>query len=290
MKYVYPVISRRSGGLSIGVNLSPTARCNFACVYCQVLGDLEVKLQNRDQVLQEGDRKRNAHLFSPLVDIERLESELRELIEMVASGELFNDDLFVQTPPEKRVLQDIAFSGDGEPTLSLQFSEIVRRVVAVRQECCPATTKLVLITNGTCLDVPAVRAALQVLRANHGEVWTKLDAGTEEYFRTVSRSTLAFEKILANLASAAKEFPIVVQSCFLSIRGIAPSTEEIRAYASRLRKIVDDGGSIQRLQIYTVARNTPEPWAKPLPDDQLDDIAATVRRETDLSVETFYSR
>jgi hypothetical protein len=34
--YVYPVISRRAGGLSIGVNLNPDKVCNFDCPYCQV--------------------------------------------------------------------------------------------------------------------------------------------------------------------------------------------------------------------------------------------------------------
>lgn len=34
--YVYPVISRRSGGLSVGINLNPDKVCNFDCVYCEV--------------------------------------------------------------------------------------------------------------------------------------------------------------------------------------------------------------------------------------------------------------
>jgi DNA repair photolyase len=35
-RYVYAVLSRRSGGVSVGVNLSPARRCNFHCLYCQV--------------------------------------------------------------------------------------------------------------------------------------------------------------------------------------------------------------------------------------------------------------
>jgi hypothetical protein len=34
--YVYPVVSRRSRGMSIGVNLNRDKRCTFACAYCQV--------------------------------------------------------------------------------------------------------------------------------------------------------------------------------------------------------------------------------------------------------------
>ncbi|MCA9259705.1 MAG: hypothetical protein KDA61_10920, partial [Planctomycetales bacterium] len=35
-RFVYPVLSRRSGGISLGVNLNPDKICNFDCVYCQV--------------------------------------------------------------------------------------------------------------------------------------------------------------------------------------------------------------------------------------------------------------
>ena len=34
--YVYPVLSRRSRGISVGINLNPDKVCNFDCVYCQV--------------------------------------------------------------------------------------------------------------------------------------------------------------------------------------------------------------------------------------------------------------
>ena len=34
--YCYPVISRRSKGVSLGVNLNPNKVCNFDCVYCEV--------------------------------------------------------------------------------------------------------------------------------------------------------------------------------------------------------------------------------------------------------------
>ncbi len=36
MQYVYAVVSRRAGGVSVGINLNPNNACNWACVYCQV--------------------------------------------------------------------------------------------------------------------------------------------------------------------------------------------------------------------------------------------------------------
>ena len=36
MSYVYPVVSRRAGGVSVGINLNPNNACNWHCAYCQV--------------------------------------------------------------------------------------------------------------------------------------------------------------------------------------------------------------------------------------------------------------
>ena len=35
-KYIYPVVSRRSKGLSLGINLNTNNACNWQCIYCQV--------------------------------------------------------------------------------------------------------------------------------------------------------------------------------------------------------------------------------------------------------------
>jgi wyosine [tRNA(Phe)-imidazoG37] synthetase (radical SAM superfamily) len=35
-RYVYPVVSRRAGGLSLGINLNTNNACNWQCVYCEV--------------------------------------------------------------------------------------------------------------------------------------------------------------------------------------------------------------------------------------------------------------
>src|SRR5437764_15166689 len=93
-RYVYPVISRRSKGVSIGVNLNPDKVCNFDCIYCQV------------------DRKTPPIVRD--VDVPRLVDELRDMLQVVQSGELFDNERFRNTPEHLRRLNDIAFSGDGE--------------------------------------------------------------------------------------------------------------------------------------------------------------------------------
>lgn len=283
-QYIYPVVSRRAGGLSIGVNLSPNAQCNFSCVYCQVLAENQDNSVRKDNSAQKDNSARKNDPATS-IDLELLGSELRELVGMVNDGSLFRDTWLSCTPLEKQVLRDIAFSGDGEPTLSLQFPDAVHWVTAVRRELCTESTKIVLITNGSTLHAAPLRNTLKTLLANNGEIWAKLDAGTPDYFRTIARSTIPYEKILANLTEFSKTNPLVIQSCFVLLHGKEPDNEEIRHYTEHL-KLMDQ---IQRVQIYTVARRTPESWVLPLSNEQLNKISETVRELTGLQVDSFYS-
>ena len=268
-RYVYPVISRRSGGLSLGVNLSPSGTCNFSCVYCQILAE-----------------RGKPQPHPALVSMEQLEAELRQLVCSVNDGMLFENTAFEHVPPEKRILKDIAFSGDGEPTLSSQFAEAVHVVADVRQELCTDSAKIVLITNATTLHLAPVRSALAKMLQHNGEILAKLDAGTPEFYHAVSRSSIPFSTICTNLHNFAQDFPIVIQTCFLALHGEGPGADEIRQYAERLKEL----DNVLYVQLYTVARMTPEVWATPLENRQLDDIAETVRQLTGLDVRTFYSQ
>ena len=111
-----------------------------------------------------------------------------------------------------------------------------------------------LISNASMFHRDAVRKALEVLDANNGEIWAKLDAGTEAYYREVARSAVPFQRILDNLAMAARVRPIVIQSLFMRIREQSPSAAEQAAYCDRLAEITAAGGQIKLVQIHTVAR------------------------------------
>ena len=56
-RFVYPVVSRRSGGVSVGVNLNPDKVCNFDCIYCQVdrTTTSETTFVGTEQLLSELD-------------------------------------------------------------------------------------------------------------------------------------------------------------------------------------------------------------------------------------------
>ena len=132
--------------------------------------------------------------------------------------------------------------------------------------------KLILITNGTMLHRPKVKEALAILYLNNGEIWAKLDAGTEAYYPAINRTRIPRRRVLANLLDEPRARPVVVQSLLLCMHGHGPSELEIEAYCRRLSEIVDAGGQIARVQIYTVARLPAEAAAGPLPNQELDRI------------------
>ena len=269
-RYVYPVISRRAAGLSLGINLNLDRVCNFDCVYCQVDRSLPAQKQT--------------------IDLRRLEKELEAAVELATSGRLFELPGFSKTPPALRRLNDIALSGDGEPTTYRNFDEVVGICAEVRRRYNLDTVKLVLITNASMFHRDRVRRGLVILDQNNGEIWAKLDAGTEAYYQTVARSAVPFAKILENLREAARVRPLVIQSLFMRIRGEPPPPEEQDAYCDRLVEIIAAGGQIKLVQVHTIARPPAETWVAPLGDDQLDTLAERVRARTGLNVAVFSSR
>ena len=267
-KFVYPVLSRRSGGISIGVNLNPDKVCNFDCIYCQV--------------------NRVSRSETRFVEVEQLLAELDEMLALVASGELFRDEKFAAVPAELRRLNDIAFSGDGEPTTYRNFDEIIAASAELKRKHGLADVKLVLITNASMFHRPAVERGLAILDANQGEIWAKLEAGTEAYFKLVERTTIPFRQILDNITAAAKVRPLVIQALFMRIHGEPPSPDELDAFCDRLSEIVAAGGAIKLVQIYTVARQPAESYVAPLTDAEVDAIVASVERKTGLAAKAFY--
>ncbi|MFZ1932657.1 MAG: radical SAM protein [Thermoguttaceae bacterium] len=267
-RYVYPVLSRRAGGISIGVNLNPDKFCNFRCVYCQI-----------DRT-QPGDDQP--------VDLTILADELDRMLELVAAGDIFRRVQFRNTPAPLRRLNDIAFSGNGEPTACPNFDQTVKVAAEVRRRRQLDDVKLVLITNAALFHQPRVRRALEILDANNGEIWAKLDAGSEAYYRIVDRAAVPWRRILDNLREAAIARPIVIQSLFLRIDGQPPLAAELDAYCDRLCEIASAGGRIKLVQVHTIARRPAEPWATPLSNAEVDAIAALVRRRTELPVAAFY--
>jgi wyosine [tRNA(Phe)-imidazoG37] synthetase (radical SAM superfamily) len=266
--YVYAVVSRRSGGLSVGVNLNPDKGCNFDCIYCQV-----------DRTIPPMVRR---------VDLDRLAAELDLVLTAARDGWLFDDPPLSALPPGRRGVRDIAFSGDGEPTTCPVFEDALRIAADARRRFNLADTKIVLITDAAYLDKPAVRSALRILDENNGEIWAKLDAGTEAFFARVNKPNVPFPVVLENIAEAARTRPIVIQSLWMRIDGEGPPPEEIVAFCERLGEVLSAGGLIKAIQLYTIARAPAMANVTVLTDAELDAIAAVVRARVPVPAEIYY--
>lgn len=266
-RFVYPVLSRRSQGISIGINLNPDKVCNFDCIYCQV------------------DRRSEAE--TRFVGIEQLLAEVGDMLERVTSGALFEDEGFRELPPEKRRLNDLAFSGDGEPTTYRNFDEIVSAVADLKRRRGLTAVKMVLITNASMLHRPVVERGLSILDANQGEIWAKLEAGTDGYYQLVERTKIPFRQILDNIATASQVRPLVIQSLFMRIHGEAPPADEISEFCARLGEILQSGGRLSKVQVYTVARTPSESFVTSLTAAELQAVADEITATTGILADVF---
>ena len=267
-RFVYPVLSRRARGISLGVNLNPDKVCNFDCIYCQV------------------DRTSEAE--TTFVETERLLDELDIGLRLILSGDIYGTQKFRGTPAALRRLNDIAFSGDGEPTTYRNFDELIAECAEVKRQHKLDDVKMVLITNASMFHREHVERGLEILDQNNGEIWAKLDAGTEKYYQLVDRTTIPLQQILDNITAAAKVRPIVIQALFMRVNGQSPSLAEQEEFCDRLNEIVAAGGKIKLVQVYTVARRPAESYVTPLADAEVDALTGLVARRTGLLATAYY--
>jgi wyosine [tRNA(Phe)-imidazoG37] synthetase (radical SAM superfamily) len=257
LTYVYPVVSRRAGGVSVGINLNVNNACNWRCIYCQV-----------------PDLIRGA---PPPVDLDKLERELSGFLHDVLHG----DFLAARVPVEARRLNDIALSGNGEPTSAREFESVIDLVGEVRRQTgVPDAVKTVLITNGSLMQRAGVQAGVRKLEALNGEVWFKVDRATRSGLRKLNNIRTDVARMRANLEIAVHLCPTWIQTCLFAIDGFPPEEAEQRAYLDFLREGVADRLPLQGVLLYGLARQSFQPEAKrlsALPFAWLDAFAERIR-------------
>ena len=265
--FVYAVVSPRARGLTLGVNMNPDKRCNFDCVYCEV---------DRATLPEH-----------PVLDVGVVASELHRTLDHVLQGQLREHPQYQSLPDELLQLRHVALSGDGEPTLSSQFADVVQAVVHVRALGGFPFFKIVLITNATGLDRSQVQESLKRFTKSD-EIWVKLDGGSQEYLDKVCRlKDVTLGKILSNILHLARQRPVVIQSLFPAINGVEPSSEDIEQYAHRLKELKSDGAQISLVQIYSANRPMSHTECGHLPLKTLSHIAQVVRQVSGLRAEVF---
>lgn len=257
-RYIYPVVSRRAGGVSIGINLNVNNACNWRCIYCNVPN------------LTRG--------APPPIDLVLLEKELRAFLDNILHGDFMQQ----QVSPSDRQLKDIAFSGNGEPTSTPEFPLIVRLVTQVLKEVnLLGNIRIRLITNGSMMHKPEVLSSIEQLAEINGEIWFKLDAGTQAGIARINDVNIDPSSHLQRLRQCAHACPTFIQTCVFALDGAAPSEQEIEAYLMQVAQVKD---VIQGIHLYGIARQSMQVEAPRLTQLPAEWLNALAKRITSLGI------
>jgi len=257
LHYIYPVISRRSGGISVGINLNTNNSCNWRCVYCQVP---DLKLGT-----------------APPVDLIMLEKELRSFLH-----ELLHGDFMQQRVAEgARRINDLALSGNGEPTSAKEFALVIALIGKLFKDLAlPSHIKLVLISNGSLMHRPYVKEGLRQMARFNGEVWFKLDRASTRGMQRINNTNLSMEKVRKNLVTAIALCPTWLQTCWFALDGMAPDKQDEDDYLSFVAGLLRDDIRLQGVLLYGLARPSLQaeaPRLASLSEPQMEAFAERIR-------------
>ncbi len=258
LRYVYPVVSRRSGGVSVGINLNTNNACNWRCIYCQVPG------------LKRGS--------APAIDLSILEKELRGFL-----NELLHGDFMLNRVPEGlQRINDIALSGNGEPTSAGEFVQVIALIARVRGELAlPDAVKTLLITNGSLLYRNSVQQGLRDMAKLNGEVWFKLDRASEAGMQRINDIHMSLNKVRDNLIAAIACCPTWLQTCWFALDGEPPSRQDEDDYIEFVAALLRDGHQPQGVLLYSLARPSLQaeaPRLSALPAEHLQAFADRISK------------
>lgn len=257
LRYVYPVVSRRAGGVSVGINLNPNNSCNWRCIYCQVP---DLKLGT-----------------APPVDLVLLEQELRGFLHELLLGDFMQR----RVPEGARRINDIALSGNGEPTSAEEFTQVIALIGKLKLELMlPADIKLVLITNGSLMHRDNVQQGLRLMAKLNGEVWFKLDRASESGMLRTNDTRTTLTKVRDNLRISIGLCPTWLQTCWFALDGEPPSKQDENDYLEFLDSLLRGGSKPQGVLLYGLARPSLQaeaPRLSALPVEQMESFATRIR-------------
>jgi len=256
MTYIYPVISRRAGGVSVGVNLNPNNACNWHCAYCQVPN------------LVRG--------VAPVIDLQLLRTELTAMLEDIRHGAFMAE----RVPEGCRKLRDIAISGNGEPTSCAAFDQVVEVIVDVMQQF-GLSIPLRLITNGSYVQKAHVQRGLARMAEHHdhvrGEVWIKVDSVTDAGIQRINGIKLDAARLRKQVIAVANSCPSWIQTCMTAWDGQPPTEHELTAYIGFLNDLKRDDIPIRGILLYGLARPSLQDESAHL--SSLDDVWMQITAE-----------
>ena len=228
-KYIYPVLSRRAGGLSLGINLNTNNACNWQCIYCEIPNLTRGKPES--------------------IDTKLLKEELFFWLHEITQNNFLSNHA-----PADTLLKDIAFSGNGEPTAAKEFKEVINIVIsAINEFSLNNLITIRLITNGSHMSDESVQKAWGLINQTPKEVWFKIDSVDNDDVKMINQINPSLNVTKKNIESCLDVSPTIIQTCVIKINGELPSKKSIDQYISFLTNYEK---KLKGIHLYSLARPT----------------------------------
>lgn len=213
-----PIFSRRLGS-SLGVNLLPSKGklCNFDCVYCECGW-------NKDGISDK---------IFPALDA--VEAALEEKMTNAISEGVHIDS--------------ITFSGNGEPTVHPDFSQVIDLTLRLRDKYFPQA-KVSVLSNATMLGREDVFEALK--RVDNPIL--KIDASSDDLIQRINKpmGNYRLKDVVENMKRFEGDF--ILQTMFLKSPDFNTTTQDaLSAWIGIVREVRP-----REIMVYTIDRETPD--------------------------------
>ena len=199
--------------MSLGVDLLPPKTCSLNCVYCECGGTTHLTARRGELV--------------PVADV------CAEL-----SSRLYESPL-----PDW-----VTFAGSGEPTLHTGLGDVADHIKKIAPD-----RRIAVLTNGTLMDDPSVRAACKKADL----VAVSVDAASPEAFSLINRPHpgLDLARIFSGIETFRREYAGILWAEVFLVPGINDSDEELLLIRDALFRIAPD-----EIQVNCLDRPGAEDW------------------------------
>ncbi|CAH2602736.1 Radical SAM protein [Rhodovastum atsumiense] len=216
-RFLFGPVNSRRLGRSLGVDLLPFKTCSLDCIYCECGFTTDHTTTRRE--------------FVPT------DAVIAEL-----------DAYLAEAPPPDHV----TFSGAGEPTLHAGIGRVIAHLKQRHSRC-----RVAVLTNGTLLGDPAVRADLALADL----VVPSLDGASEAAFGAICRPArgLTVEAVIAGIAAFRRDFAGLLLLEIFIVPGLNDTPAELAALKVAAGRIGPDA-----IQLNHLDRPAPHPGVAPV--------------------------